>query len=68
MAVLHAAECGCSECRQLDRRFPKEGRQLAMFDGREQRVPTEQEALDALYRLAGKDAACERNGQRRMML
>jgi hypothetical protein len=66
--MLHAAECGCSECRQLDKRFPKEGRQLAMFEQREQREPTEDEALRALFELAGKGEAYERGGQRRMIL
>lgn len=63
----HDALCSCSECRKLDRKHPTEGNQLAMFDQREQRVPTEAEALDALLRLSGKDAFTERNGQRRFI-
>jgi hypothetical protein len=67
-AMLHAARCGCSECGKLDRKHPREGHQLAMFEGREQRPPTEAEALAALFELAGKGAACERSGQRRLMI
>jgi hypothetical protein len=66
--MLHAAACGCSECRRLDKRYPKEGHQLAMFEQRVQREPTEEEALRSLFELAGKDAAYERNGQRRIIL
>jgi hypothetical protein len=66
--MTHNEDCGCSECRQLDRRYPQEGRQLAMFEQREQRTPTEEEALRGLFELAGKGAAVERSGQRRMIL
>lgn len=27
----HSDLCHCAECQALDRRFPKEGRQIAMF-------------------------------------
>lgn len=39
-----------------------------MFDQHEQREPSEEEALRALFELAGKRDAQERNGQRRMIL
>lgn len=64
----HEALCTCSACRLLDKRHPLEGQQLAMFEQRTQHVPTEGEALQSLFELAGKSAAFERSGQRRMML
>jgi hypothetical protein len=66
--MTHEALCTCGACRQLDKRHPTEGHQLAMFEQRTQRVPTEGEALRALFELAGKSAAFERGGQRALIL
>lgn len=66
--MQHEALCTCSDCRQLDKRHPLEGHQLAMFEQRTQHVPTEGEALRSLFELAGKPAAFDRSGQRTMML
>lgn len=66
--MTHEDPCNCSECRKLDRRYPLEGQQLAMFDQRTQRAPTEAEALASLFQLAGKAAAFDRSGQRRLMV
>lgn len=66
--MTHEDCCRCGACRQLDRKHPLEGHQLAMFDQREQRAPTEGEALRSLFELAGKTTAFERGGQRSMMI
>lgn len=66
--MTHEDFCSCGECRKLDKRHPLEGHQLSMFEQRTQHVPTEGEALRALFELAGKSAAFERGGQRTMML
>jgi hypothetical protein len=66
--MKHEDLCCCSECRKLDRKHPLEGAQLAMFEQRTQRAPTEGEVLASLFALAGKDAAYGRNGQRSLIL
>jgi hypothetical protein len=66
--MTHDQRCTCGECHKLDRKHPAEGFQLNMFDQREQRPPTAAEALASLFLLAGKGAADDHGGQRRMVL
>lgn len=52
--MTHApARCGCAECRKLDRRWPGDGYQLRLIDAGAQQVPTEAEAAQSLFKLAG---------------
>lgn len=66
--MQHEALCSCGACRQLDRKHPSEGHQLAMFEQRTQRAPTEGEALASLFQLAGKGSAYTHAGQRAFIL
>lgn len=45
--------CSCAECRALDRRWPGDGYQLRLIDGGHQAVPTDEEAAQSLFDLAG---------------
>lgn len=64
----HDTLCSCGACRQLDRKHPAEGHQLAMFGNRTQHAPTDGQALASLFELAGKTSVLERSGQRSLVL